>query len=321
MLYGGEVSPIEPLEAMARDRLAAYGIDPPSLTVTSGAMDGIERVLAAHLRPGDQVAIEDPGWANMLDLLTSMGLTAEPVRVDDDGPMPDSVEAAIRRGARALVVTTRAQNPTGASISAARAKVLRAALAEHPAVIVIDDDHIGELASTEFHPLAGTTANWAIAQSVSKAYGPDLRCAILTGDDETISRVEGRHGLSARWVSTVLQSVLVSLWSDPEVAALVRRARHSYDLRRTTLVEALAERGVGAYGKSGLNVWIPVPDETSVCARLLDAGWVVAPGRMYRVTSEPAIRITLSPLDLAELPSLATSVAAALHPRARSYAV
>lgn len=321
VLYSAGVSPIESLEKLARGRLAVHGIDPPGLAVTSGALDGIERVLSVHLRPGDRVAVEDPCWANLLDLLASMGLNAEPVRVDDDGPLPDSVEAAIARGARALVVTTRAQNPVGGSTSAERATVLRALLADHPAVVVIDDDHIGDLASTEFHPVAGTTMHWALTQSASKAYGPDLRCAVMTGDEQTISRVEGRHGLAARWVSTLLQSLLVSLWSDPDVETLVQHARLSYDERRNSLVETLADRGVGARGKSGLNVWIPVPDETSVCARLLDAGWVVAPGRMYRIASEPAIRITISSLAPADLGGLADAVAAALNPRARSYAV
>ncbi|WP_163507648.1 aminotransferase class I/II-fold pyridoxal phosphate-dependent enzyme [Fodinicola acaciae] len=321
VLYDEGALVIDPLARLARERLAADGVAAPGLTVASGALDAIERVLAAHLRPGDQVAVEDPGWANLLDLIASMGLTVEPVRVDEDGPVPESVAAAFRRGVRGLVITSRAQNPTGASMSAARAAELRTLIAQYSAAVVLEDDHIGELASTGFHPVADAAANWAVVRSVSKPYGPDLRCSILAGDEQTISRVEGRYGLAARWVSTVLQSLVVSLWSDPEVAALVRRARTSYDQRRASLVEALAAKGIAAYGKSGLNVWIPVPDETSVCARLLDAGWVVAPGRMYRIASEPGVRITISTLDTADMPGLADSVAAALRPRARSYAV
>ena len=94
--------------------------------MTAGALDGIERVLTAHLRPGDRVAVEDPGWANLLDLLAALGFSAEPIRVDDDGPLAADVARALRRGVRAVVVTTRAQNPTGAAVSAARATELRA---------------------------------------------------------------------------------------------------------------------------------------------------------------------------------------------------
>ena len=109
--------------------LAADGVPADHLAVTSGALDGIERALTAHLRPGDRVAVEDPGWANLLDLLAALGLSAEPVRVDDDGPLVADVARALGRGVRALIVTTRAQNPTGAALSAQRAGELRGLLA------------------------------------------------------------------------------------------------------------------------------------------------------------------------------------------------
>ena len=90
------------------------------ITVTGGALDGIERLLAAHLRPGDAVAVEDPGWANLLDLVAALGLRAIGVPVDDEGPTAPGVRAALAAGARALIVTSRAQNPTGAAVSADR---------------------------------------------------------------------------------------------------------------------------------------------------------------------------------------------------------
>jgi DNA-binding transcriptional MocR family regulator len=124
LLYGEPaVSP--ELAEYARTSLTADDVPAEHLAVTAGALDGIERVLTAHLRPGDRVAVEDPGWANLLDLLAALGFSAEPVRVDDDGPLAADVARALRRGARAVVVTTRAQNPTGAAVSGARAKELR----------------------------------------------------------------------------------------------------------------------------------------------------------------------------------------------------
>ncbi|MEQ4205399.1 aminotransferase class I/II-fold pyridoxal phosphate-dependent enzyme [Actinopolymorpha sp. B9G3] len=314
VLYG-MAGPVPELAVLARERLSADGVPAESVTVTSGCLDAVERVLGAHLRTGDSVAVEDPGWSNLLDLLAAMDHPVIPVPVDDDGPDPVSVEAAIRHGARAIVVTSRAQNPWGASVSAARATRLRAILTAHPDTLVVEDDHAAELATEPLHALAGTTRHWAMARSVSKPLGPDLRCAILAGDDETVGRVEGRQWLAARWVSTVLQALVVELWRDPAVEALVTRAGERYDERRTALVSALGRRGVRAHGRSGLNVWVPVEDETAVCARLMEAGWVVAPGRMYRISSGEGIRITASTLQVGrDVDVLADAVARALAP-------
>ena len=63
----------------ARRQLATDGLD-GDLAVVSGGLDGIERVLAAHLGPGDRVAVEDPGFTGVLDLLSALGLAVEPVR-------------------------------------------------------------------------------------------------------------------------------------------------------------------------------------------------------------------------------------------------
>jgi DNA-binding transcriptional MocR family regulator len=301
------------LVALAADRLAADGVplSGAQITVTGGALDGIERLLGAHLRPGDRVAVEDPGWANLLDLLAALGLEPVGVPVDEQGPTAPGLRRALAAGVRAVVVTTRAHNPTGAAVTGERAAALRAELAAYPRVLVVEDDHAAELAGVPLRPLAGATAAWAFVRSVSKPYGPDLRLAVLAGDEATVARVEGRLRAGAGWVSTMLQRLVVELWRDQRVAAGVAAARDSYERRRTALLRALADRGLAGYGRTGINVWVPVPDETRAVAGLRDAGYVVAPGSQYRLASGQGIRITVSPLDEADLPALADAVAAA----------
>jgi DNA-binding transcriptional MocR family regulator len=309
-----DAGPYPPLVALGAARLAADGVPTDSLTVTNGALDGIERCLLAHTSPGDRIAVEDPGWNNVLDLLAALGLDPVPVGVDDDGPLPADLRRALRHGARATIVTSRAHNPTGAAVSAARAADLRAVLGDYPDSFVIEDDHAAELAGVPLHTLAGATTNWAVVRSASKPYGPDLRTALLAGDETTVSRVRGRLRLGAGWVSHVLQRLVVELWSDPGVAELVGRAGAAYTERRVGLIDALAVRGIAAHGRTGLNVWIPVPDETTAFAALRDAGWVVAPGARYRLLSRPALRITVSRLDVGQLDEVAEAVAGALRP-------
>jgi DNA-binding transcriptional MocR family regulator len=317
VLYGDD--PIDPdLARIARAELEADGVPDGPLTVTSGSLDAIERVLAAHLRPGDAVAVEDPGWGSVLDLIPALGLRTVPVGLDDDGPLPDELRAALRAGARALIVTDRAQNPTGASMSATRARALRAVLREHPGTLLIEDDHGHAIVDLPLHPLAGVTRHWAFVRSASKAYGPDLRVAVLTGDPVTLDRVRGRQRLGPGWVSLLLQRAVARLWADGAVDRAGVAA--AYGARRQSLIDALAEHGVTAYGRSGMNVWIPVPDETAAVARLLQSGWAVAPGARYRLTTAPGIRITVSPVTPREIAPLAEAVAAAIRPSPdRSY--
>ena len=288
------------------------------LTLTGGALDAIERVLAAHLRPGDRIGVEDPGWANLLDLVPALGLTPVPVPVDDCGPTEAGVAAALAGGVRALLVTSRAQNPTGAALTPDRALALRQLLAGFPQTLVIEDDHAAELAEVALNPLVGSTGNWAFVRSVSKPYGPDLRLAVVVGDEVTIARVEGRMRLGTGWVSTLLQQIVLQAWQDPAVARAVASAQTRYAQRRTGLLAALAERGVPAQGRTGLNVWVPVPDETVTIGRLREAGYAVAPGAMHRLASPPGVRITVGALEPERIPALADVLAGVLHQSSRS---
>ncbi|MEV8228281.1 aminotransferase class I/II-fold pyridoxal phosphate-dependent enzyme [Streptomyces sp. NPDC079167] len=310
-LYG-DAAVVPRLGDLARAGLDADGVPAGPVAVTSGSLDAIERVLAAHLRPGDAVAVEDPGWGALLDLVPALGMRVVPVALDDDGPLPGEVERALRAGARALVVTDRAQNPTGAAVGARRAAELRSVLSEHPGVLLIEDDHGHAIVDLPVHPLAGVTERWAFVRSVSKAYGPDLRLAVLTGDGLTVDRVTGRQRLGPGWVSGLLQRAVAHLWATGAVdAAVVAR---SYGQRRDALVRALGERGVAATGRTGMNVWVPVSDETGAVARMLHAGWAVAPGARFRMASPQGVRLTVSSLSVADIGPLAEAVAAAVPP-------
>jgi DNA-binding transcriptional MocR family regulator len=309
VLYG-ETTVDPDLARLAREALDADGVPDGPLALACGSLDVIERVLAAHLKPGDTVAVEDPGWGSLLDLVPALGLRIAPVGVDDEGPLADDVRRTLESGARALIVTDRAQNPTGASVTAPRARALRAVLENHPDVLLVEDDHGHGIVDLPLHPLAGVTRHWAFVRSVAKAYGPDLRLAVLTGDEVTVDRVHGRHRLGPGWVSRITQRAVAHLWADGVLDTA--KVAAAYRERRDRLIDALADRGVEAHGRSGLNVWIPVPDETGAVSRLLHAGWAVAPGARFRMGAPQGIRVTVATLEAAEVAPLADAVARAL---------
>jgi DNA-binding transcriptional MocR family regulator len=316
-LYGSP--PAHPaLLHLARKDLARDGIPHPALAIVGGAMDGIERVLQAHLQPGDRVAVEDPGYAAVLDLLGALGLRPEPVPLDSFGMLPRPLADALRRGAKACLLTPRAQNPTGAALDPARARDLRAVLARHPDVLVVEDDHAGPVAGAR----AATTVperhpRWAVVRSVSKWLGPDLRVAILAGDEATVSRVEGRQALGSGWVSHVLQEAVVRLWKAPENLARLKDAARIYEERRLALLRAVRRKFLKAEGRSGFNVWIAVAEEAAVVAALGARGWAVRAGEPYRLESAPAIRVTAAGLRVGETDRFVDDLVAVLRPRSR----
>jgi DNA-binding transcriptional MocR family regulator len=148
-----------------------------------------------------------------------------------------------------------------------------------------------------------------VIRSVSKMLHPDLRTALMAGDPLTIARVEGRQALGPRWVSHILQAVVAELLGDPGLDVAMARAGSIYAERRGELVGALAQRGVAAYGRSGLNVWVAVREEAPVVRALQDAGWLVTAGERFRLAAAPGLRITATTLKPGEAEQIAQVIA------------
>jgi DNA-binding transcriptional MocR family regulator len=302
------------LLAAARTGFEADDVPADAIAVVSGAMDGVERVLGAHLRPGDRVIVEDPCYPPIRDVLLALGLVPVPVIADDQGLIPDAFGAALRRGTHAVVTVPRAQNPLGAALDAERAGELRALLASHGDVLIVEDDHASLVAGAPFVSLATRSwPRWAVIRALSKMLHPDLRVALVAGDPTTIARVEGRQALGPRWVSHILQATAAELLLDTAFEAIVTRARDVYAARRDALIRALAEHDVPAHGRSGLNVWVPVREEAPVVRELLQAGWLVTAGEPFRFQSAPGIRVTTAGLAEPDALDVATVIASVEH--------
>src|SRR5437763_13515151 len=150
------------LEA-GRRGYARDGLPAGSIAVVSGALDGVERVLQAHLRPGDRVVSEDPAYPSISDIVLALGLVAVPVPVDERGMIPEALAAALRDGAQALVHVPRAQNPLGAALDQERATELRTLLAGHRRMLLVEDDHAGPVSGAPFATLIGPESErWAV---------------------------------------------------------------------------------------------------------------------------------------------------------------
>lgn len=321
-LYGEPV--IDPeLERIGRGLLLADVSDVFELNLTSGAVDAVERMLSSFLIPGDSVAVEDPCFLSSISTLRFNRFHASPVSVDEEGMQADELDARLSDGAKAVIITPRAHNPTGCSLSAFRAAQLRSVLNKYPNVLVIIDDHFSLLSCDEYHHvIPENTRNWALIRSTSKFLGPDLRLAFVASDIDTSRRLRQRLNGGTSWVSHLLQNVATASFNSPQFDALISEARNRYHQQRESLVIALKKSGVAVSAHhDGLNVWIPLKvDSSTIVMKMAQHGWLVRGGEAFGLDGVSCgIRITISDLDDEETEIIAKTLATILADQRQNY--
>jgi len=250
----------------------------------------------AHLSFGDVVIVEDPCPTEVLDICRTLGLKPLPVPVDAQGPMVEPFSKALKTRVRGVVVSSRAQNPTSAAISAKRAKALKKDLSAHPDIFLIEYDPLGSSSGVKLVSIRDAgRANYASVRTLGYVLGDAVSLAAVAGDKETLGRIEGRLRVGGQVVNPILQRTLMA-FCEPEHRVLQDAVDETYESRREALVDALEEVGVDAWGTSGNYVWVPVPEEYPVAQFLRDAGWAVTPGERFRLQTGPGIRIVTASL-------------------------
>lgn len=320
VLYGEPVID-EGLAAWAKRWFAA---DSPAetdihLTVTGGAVDAVERLLAQALTRDDAVALEDPCFLASIHTVRLAGYRAIPVPVDDEGMTVDGLRAALDAGARAVVITPRAQNPTGSSLSAERAAALREVLSDHPYVLVIEDDHFSLLSTQPYRSIIGERhERWARVRSVSKFLGPDMCLAVTASDPTTAERLALRLGSGTTWVSHLLQRLTHALVSDETAMATIATARAHYADRNAAFAAELTCSGLPCASGDGLSLWVEVPGTArSVADALMRRGWLARTGDEFRLSDDAPsrhLRLTVHDLNDADAALLVRDLVASALP-------
>lgn len=274
------------------------------ITVTSGAVDAVERLLAQALMRDDAVALEDPCFLASIHTVRLGGYRAVPVPVDDEGMTVQGLRDALDAGIRAVICTPRAQNPTGASLTATRAAELRAVLVDHPYVLIIEDDHFSMLSHRPYESLIGPEhRRFALVRSVSKFLGPDMCLAIAATDATTAERLAMRLSPGTTWVSHLLQRLTLTQLTDESVVSRIAEAREHYAARNTAFATRLREEGLGSPATDGLSLWVRLPKPARVVAeRLMRRGWLARTGDDFALDerAEPSHHLRLTVHDLSD---------------------
>ncbi|MGE9550858.1 aminotransferase class I/II-fold pyridoxal phosphate-dependent enzyme [Erwinia amylovora] len=275
---------------------------------TDGGYDAMNGIMQTLFLPGEKVIIEDPTATRLLDMLDNIGAEVMPLACDEHGPLPGALAMLLSKGATAMIFQPRTHSATGHTVSEARCEELAKVLMG-TSTMIIEDDGIGELSAYPVWSLGRYFPQRTLhVRSFSKAYGPDLRLAVLSGPRETLKRIQSWRNFGASWTSRILQQAVAWMLQDKNTQQQIYQAKAIYSGRRRQLLTALAARGLTLPDRDGLSIFIPVQSEQFAMITLAARGIAVLPGERCRSGGRQFIRVSISMIQPDSINSIADAL-------------
>jgi DNA-binding transcriptional MocR family regulator len=303
------------LRAAASHTLARPGWTPPDLIVTGSGRQAIGAAFAGLVPTGGRIAVEALTYPLVRGIVHRLGLVAVPVPLDDEGMIPEALDALCSEApVHAVSVQPTLHNPLGTTMSEHRRAALAAVLRTHDVVAV--EDAVYSFLRPDPGPLAAhAPERTVVVESLSKRVAPGLTLGFVAGPPEIVERIAvaartagyGPQGLAVaaatRWLS---DGVVETLVAGKRADAAARQ-----DLVRRILPAVQAD-------PAAYHAWLPLPEpwraETLVAAAARQ-GIAVTPAAAFAVIpahSPNAIRLALSAPPLATLEQALHTLAALL---------
>ncbi len=218
------------------------GLEPAAhqIVVTSGAQQAIDLTIRLLVKPGDIVAVEDPGYAPVRRLCAAFGADVRPVPVDAEGLVVERIPPGTR-----LVYTTPAhQFPSGVVMSLPRRLALLE-FAERHDMIVIEDDYDSEYrhVARPLEPLQRLDQNERVVyvDTFSKTLSPALRIGFVVLPDALVGNFLELRQLCDWQPAEPQQTAMNRFISDGHLGRHLRRTRRVYSDRHRVVTEFLAD--------------------------------------------------------------------------------
>lgn len=298
--------------AMLRER-RGLSVEVEDVLITRGSQLAHHLLGLALLEPGDAVAVESPGYPSTREGFLMLGAKLVPVPVDVDGLDVDALERTARRQRlRAVGLTPLLQDPTTATLSAARRlALLGLAKRRRFAVLEADYDYEFQFDGAAVQPLAASDDAGVVVYvgTLTKALAAGVRLGFIVAPRALRDRVLAARAVVDRQGDAALELAVAELMEDGELMRHAWRARREFQRRRDVLVAALASRLPGvlefSVPRGGLALWARAPgvDVEAWAARALAQGVRFFTGRHYDPAGRPleALRLGFAHLDATEL--------------------
>lgn len=314
------------LEQIVKRSISGRGVaaEMSEVLVTTGAQNALwlaARVLRVQ-DPDGTMVMEEPGYPELRNLLTAMGVKIAPVPVDEEGLIVDQIPP----DTSVVFVTPSHQAPTGATMSMARRRALLER-AEADDFIVVEDDYDYEMSyqSPSLPALKSLDERARVIYigSFSKSVFPGLRLGYLAAPEPFVQHARALRTMVVRHPPGLTQRTVAYFLSAGHYNAHSRRMRARMERRHSILRSALQAEGLLTSDATttfgGASLWLTGPerlDADRLAVDLREKNVLIEPGSAFYASDAPpknTIRVGFSTIPTARIPDGVQIIAAAIR--------
>ena len=235
----------------------AHGDD---VLICSGGQHALTILLGALCKPGERLLVEELTYPGIKHLATLFGIRLEPLPMDDEGVLPEGLEAACRRdGVRGLYTVPSMQNPTTATMSDARRAAIASLCAAHGLWIIEDDCYLMTLDNPPLPLYTYAPERTFFIASLSKTVAAGLRIAFLVAPREYLKRLESviTHTV---WMASPILAELAAMWIEDGTALRVLRRKQAEARARNRIAASCLKDMRYRSKATGYFIWLEIPE-------------------------------------------------------------
>ncbi|MGF1504191.1 MAG: PLP-dependent aminotransferase family protein [Chloroflexi bacterium] len=282
-----------PLRELIVERMSRRGIElaVENVVITSGAQQALDTVGKLLVTPGDRILVENPTYLGAIQAWNLYGADWVTIETDEQGMVPDALEAAIKAGgAKLIYLVPNFQNPTGITLTGERRQQI-VELANRYQVPIVEDDAYGDLRyeGEDIDPLLAYDArvtnglkdgilhdgNVLYMGTFSKSLCPGVRIGWVAGPSSVIRRFVQAKQSADLHTSTFTQMVVHETSRDGWIDEHVQMLRSVYQERRDLMMSLMEEKFPAGTSwtqpEGGLFLWATLPEQINATELLNSA--------------------------------------------------
>lgn len=280
------------------------------VVVTHGSQQALDLVAKVLVDPGDVVVSESPAYLGAVQALELFEPRFEVVPGDEHGMRVELLAERLAAGLRPrlVYVVPNFHNPSGATMSLDRRRLL-AQLADQYELLIVEDDPYGAIrfAGEPLPPVAAFSERVVHLSTFSKIVAPGFRVGWMIGPPEVMSWVTRAKQAADLHTSTFAQLLLANVvdrpgWLDEQRARIVPMYRDRCHALADALESLIGERIRFHRPEGGMFLWTEfddVPDTSALLRHAVDAGVAFVPGSAFTIDQAPGPRARFSYSTLA----------------------